>query len=460
MTTGLVELRLNALDTRDYDVIPNSAQPPIINYAETMKRWRKLTDGLIDGLSWNNFIIAGGAVWRCISDTVDDGAPTDLDFFVYGETAEDRAEAVLELLQHFRGSEFEVYGSVITINAGLQASRPVQIICSAAETSREVLNSFDMSHLQACFIKDRFMSMPDAEWSIRTNQTILITETTVERLHKAYAQGLSILYKPGLEFADQYGVMHPMPKYVPRSEASITQKIPPQLTTRSIAMALITVKLDGTFKSVIPYRTVKSPLDYQLLDVSKLDTKTLNLRDTKVQVNFLKYNGKDLFFRTCPLKLHYKSDESDDMSSFAIVEIQHKSFRTFIDKIMAHYPLTKIKAGHNYGVDAGPFRDDYYQDQLDLGGDREILEIPENPEDYLKCTFKELPVQVGETFTGIVSLRFSDNRNYRSWKLIIQDPADLPVQPHRNTDDDESSEEELYDTEEESECTDGEPNWL
>jgi hypothetical protein len=434
MTTGLVELRLNALDTRDYDVIPNPAQPPIINFTDTMKRWRKITKHLIDGLSWKNFIIAGGSVWRCISDTVDDGGPTDLDFFVYGETAEDRAEAVLELLQHFSGNEFEIYGSVITINA----SRPVQIICSAAETAREVLSSFDMSHLQACFIKDRFMSMPDAEWSIRTNQTILITETTVERLHKAYAQGLSILYKPGLEFADQYGVMHPMPKYIPRSEAGITQKIPPQLTTRSIATALITVKLDGAFKSVIPYRTVKSPLDYQLLDFSKLSVKTLDLGATKVQVNFLKYNEKDLFFRTCPLKLNYKYNSGSGESNFAIVEIQKKSFRTFIDEIMTHYPITKVKTGRR-GEVFGPFRDDYYQEQLNLGCDRDILVIPDNPEDYLKCSFKELPVQVGETFTGIVSLRFSDRSSERYWKLIIQDPTDLPVQPYHNTDDNEYS---------------------
>ena len=102
---------------------------------------------------------------------------------------------------------------------------------------------------------------------------------------------------------------------------------------------------------------------------------------------------------------------------------------------MTHYPITKVKTGRR-GEVFGPFRDDYYQEQLNLGCDRDILD---NPEDYLKCSFKELPVQVGETFTGIVSLRFSDRSSERYWKLIIQDPTDLPVQPYHNTDDNEYS---------------------
>tara|TARA_R110002073_G_scaffold455_14_gene3871 strand:- start:16665 stop:19403 length:2739 start_codon:yes stop_codon:yes gene_type:complete len=79
-------------------------------------------------------------------------APTDLDFFVVGDSDEEKREFMKTVLTHFvdvKGCTLKGYGSVIQIH-GLD--REAQIILSECDSAEQLIAGFDSSHIQ-CYVQ-------------------------------------------------------------------------------------------------------------------------------------------------------------------------------------------------------------------------------------------------------------------------------------------------------------------
>ena len=80
--TQLVNLFFNQIDLNCYTVTDRVSP---YKQPSTCPIWPVDIREFLRGLEWNNYILAGGAVWRLFSGNLTGNF--DLDFFVYGKPA-------------------------------------------------------------------------------------------------------------------------------------------------------------------------------------------------------------------------------------------------------------------------------------------------------------------------------------------------------------------------------------
>ena len=153
--------------------------------------------------NWSNCIVAGGSIYKILQKTFNDDYDTkykksDIDIFVYGQTKK-KKEKVRYLINYFIKKLKHIIiinkTNVLTIYSK-HYHRDIQIIVGNYRTPLQILNDFDLSHLQLCYNGTKVQLTPNCYHSLRTQTTSIMKCTLNANLYKKIkVSGLSLVYK-------------------------------------------------------------------------------------------------------------------------------------------------------------------------------------------------------------------------------------------------------------------------
>lgn len=156
-----------------------------------------------DDFNWSNCIIAGGSIYKILGKNFMDCCDTeynksDIDIFVYGQTKK-KKEKVRYLINYFITKLKKIIiinkPNVLTIYSKYY-HRDIQIIVGNYRTPLQILNDFDLSHLQLCYNGTKIQMTPNCFHSFRTQTTSIMKYTMNENLYKKIkSSGMSLVYK-------------------------------------------------------------------------------------------------------------------------------------------------------------------------------------------------------------------------------------------------------------------------
>lgn len=152
---------------------------------------------------WVNIIIAGGSVSRLINSALAKRViplNADVDIFIFGKTLEERQAACEYLVREVFEKNFPgkcwytIKRAVMTITI-VGIPRQFQIVCTSAQTSYQILTSFDLTHVQYCYQDGRVLATPDAILS-HMYMTTLIKKNSIfaSRLYKSLLDGFKMIF--------------------------------------------------------------------------------------------------------------------------------------------------------------------------------------------------------------------------------------------------------------------------
>jgi len=180
--------------------------PVVCGAMEAIDRLDQYTCGVMKAISqhtsFDNIIVAGNGARQCIEPKYRPKTSSDVDIFVFGTTAADRSSAAKGIVEAFeRAYPSRVYyaitGYVITVYiVGIR--RKFQIVCGYFQTAYDVLNRFDLSHIQVGAVWEgkvaRFVMTVQCARAL-TNYTSEVWNTDqlrVERMMKAVYNGFNV----------------------------------------------------------------------------------------------------------------------------------------------------------------------------------------------------------------------------------------------------------------------------
>ncbi len=152
------------------------------------------------GFNWNNVLLAGGLISGLLETKYDEKLyeKSDLDFFVY-DSDENKIHSVLKRTVEYFKQQFETAyifaynGTTIITILTPNYKRVIQLIPIKYKTSLEILERFDLTHIQVGFNGADIVATKGFFTSIKTRvSTIVGNSTQVYRLLKTYMRGYSI----------------------------------------------------------------------------------------------------------------------------------------------------------------------------------------------------------------------------------------------------------------------------
>lgn len=156
----------------------------------------KLTFQILDEFKWNNVVVAGGAVFHCLSKKLHKfETNTDIDLFIYGNK-EDRITKFKSLLlffnNHHKNVLFNVNNNVVTI-AIQGIHRNFQIILTSWENKYDLLNNFDFGYIQCLYDGAHVYGTSNFIKSMKTQITTINNNNNINinRIVKTYKKGFS-----------------------------------------------------------------------------------------------------------------------------------------------------------------------------------------------------------------------------------------------------------------------------
>lgn len=160
-----------------------------------------------------NVIFAGGAVTKIIDPkfSLAGARQSDVDLFIYAESYEERSQIFADLLEWFRSDDparpvyYTVRGSVANIYIK-NVQRRFQIISMDSKTIGDVIQHFDLAHIQWGISGDNFIGTAAAFEALRSRCSYICNHLRLrtERLIKALYCGYDIKVPTGkaLELCD------------------------------------------------------------------------------------------------------------------------------------------------------------------------------------------------------------------------------------------------------------------
>lgn len=152
---------------------------------------------------WKNIIISGGSVAKLINTALAQKPVqpnSDLDIFIFGKTLEERKAACEYLVndvfeKNFPGKcWYTIKRAVMTVTiTGIP--RQFQIVCTSAQTEYQIVNNFDMTHVQYYYQDGRVLATPDAILS-HMFMTTLIKKNSIfaSRVYKSLMDGFKMIF--------------------------------------------------------------------------------------------------------------------------------------------------------------------------------------------------------------------------------------------------------------------------
>jgi BTB/POZ domain len=152
---------------------------------------------------WDNICISGGSIARLLNNSIRENpmpSNADVDIFIFGKTLEERQATcnylVAEVFEkNFPGKcWYTIKRAVMTVTVqGIP--RQFQIICTSAKTNYQIVDNFDLTHVQMLYQNGNVYATPDAILS-HLYMTSLIKKNSIfaSRLHKALLDGFKLVF--------------------------------------------------------------------------------------------------------------------------------------------------------------------------------------------------------------------------------------------------------------------------
>jgi len=187
---------------------PQAGSPTIAPHADVVQRLNEYTLGWLDkspnpeyagkAFPWENVALAGGFTMQLLDVQFNPKKSSDIDLFVYGKSAEDRARA-FETIVHWFHTDQTIYaekGSVMTVYI-VGVNRKFQVINTNNKSIWDIIGRFDMSHIQWAMYNDgtwRIRGTPNAIKSQRDfiSRFGCIDRIRAERIVKALYRGRDV----------------------------------------------------------------------------------------------------------------------------------------------------------------------------------------------------------------------------------------------------------------------------
>lgn len=287
---------------------------------------------------WENICISGGSISRLINNSTRENAlppNADVDIFIYGKTLEER-QATCEYLvrevfeKNFPGKcWYTIKRSVMTVTIQ-GVPRQFQIICTSAKTSYQIIDNFDLTHVQMFYQNGNIYATPDAILS-HLYMTTLVKKNSIfaSRIYKSLLDGFKMVFpktfnvfiwngekSEKFKFADlQRLTMTYLSEckntkdetskfYHPATDASVDEvktnlmasfKITPEQLTNSPQEALEKVQIRNNFigDMMLNYGNTNNILDYKNINVPTITFGQVNGGQPRKYINSAKieYGG-------------------------------------------------------------------------------------------------------------------------------------------------------------------------
>lgn len=176
----------------------------IVDHTTMISRFNKFTYSLInkesDEIAFpiDNCVFAGGSISKILSSNYDikNARQSDCDIFIIAENYKDRSDAYEKILAWFNSMGkvyYAVRGSVTSVYIK-NVPRKFQIITNDGINPLDVINRFDMTHIQWCMYKGKIYGTSGACRSMRSKVSYLhnVKRLRPLRLIKALHCGYSI----------------------------------------------------------------------------------------------------------------------------------------------------------------------------------------------------------------------------------------------------------------------------
>jgi len=172
---------------------------------EFMTQFMEFSFGLPNLITqyWENIVISGGSIAKLMNRGIAKKALSpnaDVDIFIFGKTVEKRIAAVKYLVlevfeQNYPGRcWYTIKRAVMTVTIQ-GVPRQFQIVCTSAKTSYQILDNFDLTHVQFFYQNGAVLATPDAILS-HIYMTTLVKKNSIfaSRLYKALMDGFKIVF--------------------------------------------------------------------------------------------------------------------------------------------------------------------------------------------------------------------------------------------------------------------------
>jgi hypothetical protein len=183
----------------------NHISPNLIKSIVDFKnKFNEITFGVLQKLSWDNIIIAGGATLICLlTRDIPYNEYSDIDIWVYGKTSLERNNKHKEILKYFElifgdSLYFSVNYSVITIIV-CGVKRNFQIILTNHKHKYQIIQRFDMDYVKCLYDGENVYGTVDFIEAINSNCASFAENDEMTpynqkdfRLVKAYHKGFTI----------------------------------------------------------------------------------------------------------------------------------------------------------------------------------------------------------------------------------------------------------------------------
>lgn len=170
------------------------------------ENFHKCSDNIFKGIDWNGFVISGGFVLAMINKIQDCLFETsDIDVFVCGDQ-EKIQKTVKKLLRHFKKIEPNiqfVFTAAMIIVIRETNKRAIQIIFNRRHP-HEVVEKFDLSHLQIYCYQEKVFATLYGLWSLKHQMTYTKYHILrADRVYKAIRNGFLIRYTQKMSIVDE-----------------------------------------------------------------------------------------------------------------------------------------------------------------------------------------------------------------------------------------------------------------
>ena len=190
----------------------------VVNHDEFVRRFNLVTNNMMLGdFPWDVAVVAGGMVSLLLDVNFDESLvkSSDIDIFIIGKEGESKKDSFKRVLDWFDKSGRTVYsvvGSVCTvyvpkidsneltdsnmvINASsIGADRYFQLISINTDNYQDVINNFDLSHIQVCYNGMEVYATYNAIKAMmeRVTKMCNIRRTNMDRMIKSLYRGWNI----------------------------------------------------------------------------------------------------------------------------------------------------------------------------------------------------------------------------------------------------------------------------
>lgn len=339
---------------------PAIGSDAFVQHTEILRRFHEATYNMFQPRDGKTFptgvVFSGGLYARLLSPTFDlklaRGA--DIDIFPIGKDFAERERVFKEVLMWFASSKtyYAVLRSVVTVYIR-DVPRKFQIISTNASTVAQVIQGFDLSHVQHAMLNvtnPQFFSTPAGVEAQRTRVAVFhpTVRTNAKRCYKALRMGYDLDQSAkSLEICDITAMVNPKEEpaksfareittyYLPRSDPELTTQ---ELTDYILAnvqkdanadsatvdpnVVLQTVQIGSNFRGNYDMRM------FNTFDPATVKPDRNNHRN--FEVHMCDNRNKRIFMQSSPMKVKSVAADGDAVTITLHVEQQ---FAEFVQKL-------------------------------------------------------------------------------------------------------------------------------